>query len=174
MHDAWARETDLLIRALRSATKSRYFGRLRQAQSEDDARDLAEQFLAQRSQRRQAAGLSDDLADYERQLEWEEGLAKYVELAIWRQASLTTDYQPLPAMAGDPLFKGYRTFQARFEQELISMRRSARQEGETRFYYTGMAQAMLLDRLVPGWQARAFDAGVWLEDLLAAAADSAN
>ena len=38
-----------------------------------------------------------------------------------------------------------------------------------RFYYTGMAQAVLLDRLLPGWKEIAFDDGVFLEDLLATA-----
>jgi hypothetical protein len=33
-------------------------------------------------------------------------------------------------------------------------------------YYTGMAQALLLDRLSPGWKDRAFEQGVWVEDLL--------
>jgi len=153
MRDAWAQEMDLLIRAL-------------QAKSEGEARALAGQFLAQRSQRRQAANLPTDLSDYERQLEWEEGLAKYVEISAWQRASRTAGYQPAPALADDPYFKGYRTFEQRFGQELSAMRRSARQESETRFYYTGMAQAMLLDRLAPGWQARGFDDGTWLEALL--------
>jgi hypothetical protein len=32
-----------------------------------------------------------------------------------------------------------------------------------------MAQATLLDRLLPGWKARALSEGVWLETLLAEA-----
>lgn len=153
MRDAWKEEVSLLIDAL-------------QAKTDDEARGLAERFLQRRDERRRAAGLPADLLDYERQLEWEEGAAKYVELATWRAASRSASYQPLPEMASDPLFKGYQTFDRRFGQELMSMRRSATQEGETRFYYTGMAQAMLLDRLAPGWHARAFNNGVWLEDLL--------
>jgi len=153
MRAAWAQEMDLLIQAL-------------QAKSEGEARTLAGQFLAQRSQRRQATDLPAELSDYERQLEWEEGLAKYVEISAWQQASSTADYQPLPALAEDPYFRGYGTFEQRFGQELSAMQRSARQEGETRLYYTGMAQAMLLDRLAPGWKAHAFGDGAWLEDLL--------
>lgn len=156
MRDAWAREVELLIRALR-------------AEAEGEARGLAGQFLAQRAQRRKAAGLPDELADYERHLEWEEGLAKYVELAIWRQASVATGYEPLSAVTSDPYFGGYRGFQRRFEQELSAMRRSATREGETRFYYTGMAEAMLLARLAPGWQEHILDDGAWLEDWLSEA-----
>ena len=46
------------------------------------------------------------------------------------------------------------------------MKRQAGQEGETRFYLTGMAQATLLDRLLPGWKELALAEGVFLEDLL--------
>ena len=42
-------------------------------------------------------------------------------------------------------------------------------EGDMRFYYSGWAQAVLLDRLSPGWKARALQPGVYLEDLLAEA-----
>ena len=47
------------------------------------------------------------------------------------------------------------------------MRRMADDEGDGRFYYTGMAY--LLDRLMPDWKQKAFDDGIWLEDLLAEA-----
>ena len=46
------------------------------------------------------------------------------------------------------------------------MRRQAGQEGENRFYLTGMAQATLLDRLLPVWKEQALAEGVFLEDLL--------
>jgi hypothetical protein len=72
----------------------------------------------------------------------------------------------LPAIDSDAYFKGYHTFEQRFGQELDTLRRSATQGGENHFYYTGMAQSMLLDRLRPGWKAGAFDQGVWLEDML--------
>jgi hypothetical protein len=49
------------------------------------------------------------------------------------------------------------------------MKRQAGREGEARFYYTGMAQAMLLDRLLPGWKTRALSRDIWLETLLAEA-----
>ncbi|MFO7624532.1 MAG: hypothetical protein R6V73_09280 [Anaerolineales bacterium] len=38
--------------------------------------------------------------------------------------------------------------------------------GDGRFYYSGMAQAMLLDELLPGWKEQALREGVFLEDLL--------
>ena len=104
--------------------------------------------------------------NYEREIEWLEGLAKYIELGIWREASLAPGYTPLPALADDPDFKKYATFQQRWSQELDQMKRQAGLEGEVRFYYTGMAQAVLLDRLTPDWKARILTETVAVEDLL--------
>jgi hypothetical protein len=158
MHQAWDQEIDLLASAL-------------EAESNENARALARQFLDQRARRRSAHDLDAALIGYERQLEWEEGLAKYVELAIWREAYAVKEYEPLSILAGDPDFGQYATFPRRWSQEIGQMRRQATREGETRFYYTGMAQAALLDRLLPGWQDRIWADGVWLETLLAEATE---
>ncbi len=158
MRDGWQAEIDTLIRALRAA-------------DEAEARKLAAEFLAQRAARREAAGLSTTLIDYERRFEWLEGLAKYVEIGIFEAAAEGGD--PVPALADDPDFHGYRNFTQRYNTEIISMRNAAGNEGDTRFYYTGMAQARLLDRLLPGWKDRVMGPGVWLEDLLAEAVGGA-
>ena len=63
----WETEIDLLTQAVGTTNDS-------------STADLAGQFLAQRDLRRQRNELPTDLVDYERQLEWEEGLAKYVEM----------------------------------------------------------------------------------------------
>lgn len=149
----WETEIDQLVQALDATNPS-------------DAAGLTARFLAQRDQRRQRYSLPVELVDYERQLEWEEGLAKYVEMEIWRQASLTQEYLPLPEMEADPDFKEYRSFQQRWRQEISQLKRQAGQEGENRFYLTGMAQAALLDRLLAGWKEQALADGVFLEDLL--------
>jgi len=158
MHEAWETEIDLLAQALRT-------------QSDSEARALATQFLEQRARRRQEASLDVALVDYERQLEWEEGLAKYVELAAWRAAYQSIDYRPVSEMSSDRDFKSYRSFKRRWSQELGQMKRQAAREGETRLYYTGMAQATLLDRLRPGWKEQALLQGSWLETLLAEAVE---
>jgi hypothetical protein len=158
MHKEWREEIDLLVGAL-------------EAGSDEEVTALARQFLERRALRRVAGGLSAALIDYERQLEWEEGLAKYVELAIWREAYNAGEYEPLPDVAGDPDFKAYGSFKQRWSQEIGQLRRQAAREGETRFYYTGMAQAMLLDRLLPGWKDRALSKDIWLEMLLAEAVE---
>jgi hypothetical protein len=151
--EAWQVELDLLADALRAA-------------SVEATADLARQFLAQRTQRRQEAGLDETLINYEQQREWLEGLAKYVELEIWRQAATTPDYQAVEALAADPDFEEYTTFDAHWSREVAQMRRMAADAGEGRFYYTGMAQAFLLDRLAPGWKERILQDNVFLEDLL--------
>jgi hypothetical protein len=139
------------------------------AASDAEAARLARQFLARREERRSAHGLSPELVDYERKREWLEGLAKYAELALQREAGRTPDYEPLPAVTDDADFHGYRTRERFWSQQLDEVRRSAHREGEVRFYYSGMAQAVLLDRLMPDWKVRAWSEGVWLEDLLAEA-----
>jgi hypothetical protein len=124
------------------------------------------QFLQSRDQRRAAAGLDAELVNYERQREWLEGLAKYAELSIQRLAATASGYIPQVALAVDPDFKGYATRERYWLNQMGEIQRSASREGESRFYYGGMAQAVLLDRLLPGWKGRAFAPGVMLEDLL--------
>lgn len=153
---AWAKELDLLRQAM-------------QAETDEAAMELARAWLAAREARRQAAGLSAALIDFERQREWLEGLAKYAELALWRQGA-TAGYEPVAAMAAVPDFRTYAGFEQRWSSELVTLGNQAG-AGETRFYYTGWAQAVLLDRLAPGWKTRAMGPEVWLEALVAAAVE---
>ena len=149
----WQPELDVLVRAVR-------------AQSNEETEDLARQFLALRDKRRTIAGLNQDLMDYERQREWLEGLAKYAELSIGRLAGSTPDYKFLPALSGDPGFKEYSTSERYWSGQIDEVRRTGGREGEIRFYYSGMAQAVLLDRLLPDWKEKIFAPEVTLEDLL--------
>lgn len=153
LDEAWKQEMDLLVRAVR-------------APASETAADLGRQFLLRRDERRASTGLSLGLVDYERQREWLEGLAKYAELALGRVAGATPGYMPLPALAADPDFARYATRQRLWSQQIDEAKRTTGRAGETRFYYSGMAQAVLLDRLLPAWKERAFNPGVMLEDLL--------
>jgi hypothetical protein len=152
---AWQNELDLLAQAV-------------QADTQDEMAELAAQFLAQRQERRQT--LSADQITYEQTREWEEGLAKYVELAIWQQAATTDSYTPV--LADDPEFDAYQNFANHWRQEIAQMKRMASDDGDGRFYYSGMAQAFILDQLLPGWKEQALDDGVYLEDLLGTATTS--
>jgi hypothetical protein len=142
------------------------------AESDSEASDLARQFLALRSQRRSQQGLAVELVDFERQREWLEGLAKYAELTILRHAGTAPGYEPVAAMAGDPDFENYASSDRFWQQQLGEASRLTGREPHTRFYYSGLDQATLLDRLSPGWKARAFQEGIFLEDLLQQALES--
>ena len=75
-------------------------------------------------------------------------------------------------MQSDPDFKLYRGFTNRWNWELDQMKRMYDDEGDGRFYYSGMAQAYLLDRLSPDWKDRLFnDPTLNLEILLSQAVD---
>ena len=157
--EAWQTELDLLATAVQAGT-------------ETEMVSLVQQFLAQRELRRQEASLTTELADYERRREWLEGLARYVELEIWRQASLAEGYEPEGALLNDPDFSRYATFDRRWTQEIGQMGRMSDDRGDGRFYYSGMAQAVLLDRLRPDWKVIALNEDVFLEELLATAVES--
>lgn len=154
---SWKAELELLARGV-------------QASSRNEAAEAAQQFLRHRDQRRTDFGLSQELVAYERQREWLEGSAKYVELALWKQASLSEDYAPLDAIHQDSSFQDYAGFERHWSEEVKQMTRMAGDVGDGRFYYSGMAQGFLLDRLMPDWKSRMINDGVWLETLLEEAA----
>ena len=152
--DAWQQELDLLQAALKSEDK-------------EGARQLAQQFLNHRDVRRKTMQLSADLIRYENQREWVEGMARYAELETWRLAATDEQYQPLVDVHSDRKFKEYRSFAERWRRELDQISRMAEDEGDGRFYYSGMAQAYLLDQLHPSWKLTlAADPMLNLEDLL--------
>lgn len=154
--EGWQAELDLLYNAMR-------------AETQEETLRLAREFLNHREERRKTMRLSDDMLDFERLKEWEEGIAKYSERTIYLLAMEDKSYQPLPEVFQDEDFHDYRLAKKKWNQEVDQMRRMAGDEGDGRFYYTGFAQAVLLDRLSPGWKDRLFDEDVWLEDLLAEA-----
>jgi hypothetical protein len=158
--EAWQRDLNLLARAV-------------QSKSETETKELVVQFLAARGARRSAQGLSAALVEFEREREWLEGLAKYTELAIWRLAAGTPGYKPSLAPEADSAFENYRTFELHWAQEVNQITLALGSE-ETLFYYSGMAQAVLLDRLAPDWKARIWREEIGLEDLLGSVNLSGN
>jgi len=151
--ESWKQELNLLYQAATATTDA-------------EAIDLAGQFLARRDQRRESTGLGGNLVDFERKREWLEGLAKYAELEIGRVAAETPSYQPLDVMGADPDFDHYDGRVKFWSAQMNEVKRMTNNDSEVRFYYTGMAQAMLLDRLLPDWKTQVFLDGVYLEDLL--------
>ena len=148
----WRNESALLADALEAETR-------------EEKISLVDQFLSMRDSRRKDHHLSDEMIDFERWLEWEEGTAKYMEVAILKEAHETPDYKPAAGMENDTDFKQYQAFSQRWSQEMIQLRYQTT-SGESQFYMTGMAQAFLLDSLLPDWKEQYWHENVFLEDLL--------
>ncbi len=151
MESAWKEEMDVLVRAAEAATDAQ-------------ARDLARQFLQLRSDRRKS--LTTDQVELERMREWEEGLAKFAELDITRRASADLAYKPFSGMSQDKDFHSYAGQQKFWSEQLKEAANVQGISGDTRFYYSGNALAVLLDRLMPGWKERALPGGEYLDVLL--------
>jgi hypothetical protein len=155
---AWEGELALLQSAVR-------------AEEAAEVERLAGEFLAQRDARRADAGLTPAQIAFENQREWLEGLAKYAELQVYRAGS-SPSYEPLPVTAEIDGFDNYEKFEQRWDQEVDQITRMADDPGDGRFYYSGFAQAVILDELLPGWKERALEPGVFLEDLIREALES--
>jgi hypothetical protein len=129
--DAWNREGQYLWEALRE---------------KDDLRVRAslEGFLNVRSQRRKDQHMDQPLISFEQELEWLEGLAKYVEM---RSAELGSEEKT------SQNYKDYRVARGRLRMDFYArLRHLGEQDGDLRFYLSGAAQAMLLDHLCPEWK----------------------
>lgn len=157
--EAWQTELDLLAQAML-------------AESDDEAADLAQTFLDQRAKRREAAGLSAEMVAIERTREWEEGVAKYGELSSMLAAANAAGYQPVSELSQDKDFDSYRGARQKWDQEVQQIRRMAGTDGDLRFYYSGFAQAALLERLFPAWKTQILDDDIYLEDLLSQAVNN--
>jgi hypothetical protein len=158
LEEAWQAEMEILAKA-------------GQVQSRGAAEDLARRFLEKRAERRAMGGLDPELVEFELQREWLEGLAKYAELSITRMAAMEPGYFASAALAEDPDFHEYASRERFWRLQFQELTRMNRQRGEMRFYYTGMAQAVLLDWLEPEWKLRAFGESVFLERMLQEAVD---
>lgn len=151
----WEAEIEALVQAVESETDA-------------EGREHARRFLQLRQARRSQFSMPETLVRYEQRFEWLEGMAKYTELGILRAAAESTDFDSERAMSGVNGFSGYGFIEQFWAQELSQMQRQASQEGDVRFYYTGWAQGLLLDRFMPDWKEQVMH-GAWLEDLLAEA-----
>jgi len=151
--NGWNEEINLLMEAFNT-------------ESNEAASKLMAQFLAKRSERREKSNLSDEIIRYEQKREWLEGLAKYAELKIGVIASENQRYKPINEVVTAPGFKNYKTRVSHFNEQIGDVKRIGNSPAEPRFYYTGMLQAVMLDRLMPAWKKVAFKEGIYLENLL--------
>jgi len=143
---SWNAEGAALAKAMKAAGPS-------------EIRAAADEFLRIRDARRKAAPLSNDLINFERRLEWLEGLAKYVEIRADELAVARSDQESYARYRSGLHFLVQADF-ARLDKAL------GRQTGDLRFYLSGMAMARLLDRLDPHWKGKALKDHMDLEELL--------
>jgi len=128
---AWRKEGGILASALRT-------------EDESERKKLIREFLDARKERRTIAALSEESVAFERELEWLEGLAKYAEMRIAELGSTGEDGK----WSDD-----YRIVRNRLRMDFYSrLVRLDEQSGDLRFYLSGAALAMLLDKTSPGWK----------------------
>lgn len=132
----------------------------------DEKINLINRFLESRQHRRLNANLNQEHVDYEKNREWLEGLAKYAELQLCNNAGESTDYQPVSETKNSRGFKNYSKQNQHFQRQIDEVLRTVKRRGESRFYYVGMLQAMVLDQVLPQWKTTAFDTGVYQENML--------
>jgi len=151
--NGWNNEAEMLLKAYESESKAdvqRYIG----------------EYILERDERRRRAELTDEMIEYEKNREWLEGLAKYTELKIGMVAGTLPGYEPVDEIRGLSDFRNYTNREKHFRNQLNEAARAVNRSGENRFYYTGMLQAMLLDRIYPDWKKKIFNNGIFPEDLL--------
>jgi hypothetical protein len=142
---AWTEEGAFLAAALK-------------AKDREETIDKVRAFLRQRDSRREPLPFAIGIADYEGEMEWLEGLAKYAEIRFYELAA---------ARAQEPAFAAYKPGLPYWTWDFVRLEKQlGNQEGDLRFYLSGMAQARLLDRLSPDWKARFFKDGGTTEDRL--------
>lgn len=149
----WNNEADLLMKAFES-------------ENDDDAYQYVSEYLTIRDERRKGADLTEEMIEYEKNREWLEGLAKYTELKIGLVADEIPGYEPVGEIKRQGDFNNYSKRDKYFQNQLSEVPRAAGRSGESRFYYGGMLQAMLLDRMDQDWKNEIFNEGIFLEDLL--------
>jgi hypothetical protein len=97
---------------------------------------------------------------------WQEGVARYTELAVARRAA--AGGEPAAAFRALPDYTTYAAEARRLEQGIESGITAVElgEEKRVAFYATGPAYALLLDAVAPGWRDRYFETGFSLDPLL--------
>lgn len=149
----WEQEINILIKACET----------------DDinlAKAQAKKFISKRNERRQKANLLPDYIKYEKQREWLEGLAKYSELTFGLTAGKDPQYLPIIDVFSVKGFNRYHSMEKYRDNQLAEAGRAAGHFNDNRFYYTGMLQALLLDKISSEWKNHIFKPEIYLDDLI--------
>jgi hypothetical protein len=124
-----------------------------------ERRKMISTFLEIRDARRSSHSLPAELISFERDLEWLEGSAKFVEMRFAELGAFDSVH------ADD---KGYTVTRGRLRVDFFTrLRKLGELSGDGRFYLSGAAQAMLLDLVRKSWKDELWaDDEQALEDLL--------
>jgi hypothetical protein len=97
---------------------------------------------------------------------WQEGVARYTELAVARFAA--THYAPSAAFTALPDYVPYATVADRIDSSVrAGLRGSSLERGNrVAFYPAGAAYALMLDRVAPAWRSHYFEREMSLDALL--------
>lgn len=133
------------------------------ARTRAGARKAAAEFLRLLAER--WAALGTGFAGFERELEWVEGSARYADYRLLLAAG-SPGYVPAAKVA----YPGAAAQRAALLAELADP--APRNDGlRGRWQVLGAGMGLVLDRLLPGWHARALSGGEALDVLLAEAVD---
>lgn len=149
----WETETDFLIKAY-------------EASGLEEQIELAKAFINARDERREQAELDRAFMEYEMRREWMEGLAKYTELKIGVLAADSDSYSPVEGADLVSDFDMYQNQKSYLANQVSEVSRASARDGESRFYYGGMMQALVLDTISPEWRNDIMTDGVYLESLI--------
>ena len=128
-----------------------------EAPTDEEAVRFAHQFLNQRDEHRRT--LSDEVAAFERSLEWIEGTARYADTRL--MVIVADDPDRSDSVAYGTADGVWRTFVEQLQDPAghgVGLR--------DRYAAIGAAQALLLDRLHPGWHGRVLGGAEAIEDVL--------
>lgn len=151
--DGWSEEAKLLMKAFEAENYTDTFQHIRE-------------YVLVRDERKKEAELTEEMIEYEKNREWLEGLAKYTELKIGMVADKAPGYEPVGEIQELGDFNHYSKRDKYFQNQLSEVPRAAGRSGESRFYYGGMLQSMLLDKVYSDWKNEVFEEDIFLEDLL--------
>lgn len=131
-------------------------------------------FVAVRNYRQSL--LDSSFVAYENLNEYNEGIAKYIELKLFKEGKHLKPGEEMNLVNG---FFDYETrlpeiFNAQLDDMVeiasISDNRFGNKFGvgplRFKLYYLGAAQGLLLDEVMPGWKTKIFDDGIFLTNLL--------
>jgi hypothetical protein len=133
------------------------------AESAEDTRKKVRQFLAVRGLRQ--GELEAPLVDFEKGAESNEGMAEYAGTKAVVDGMAAAKEKRVEAMFSHT--DGPRYLQEKYDK-LNSVTRIGNND-RLKFYYTGSAQGLLLDRLSPGWKEKVQEKAAAVQDLLAGA-----